>query len=279
MKRINFLTLALAAFALASCSSDDDDVIVNPAQEVTGSYKGYAVVSSTYFKNMVAPGETVTITETTSGKVAVKYVSTQWGTVEIPAATVGEKGNDYLLSGTGTSVMGMNGNSKEYACELNGTVTKGVADLTFSCPAVMGGLTINFMQGDIPADIVVPGTYEGYSKAVAQYFPQGMLSDDQALTITAEKDGTYTVNYTSSSFGTFTITGVTATSANGGEKFTLAGEGKTVMGMDESSAKEYACTFTGSVDAAKEAPEFTFKVPAVMGGLTISFITGEMPQE
>jgi len=50
------------------------------------------------------------------------------------------------------------------------------------------------------------------------------------------------------------------------------------MGMN-GNIQEYACRFAGTVDAAKENPEFTFTVPAVMGGLTISFINGEMPGE
>lgn len=35
----------------------------------------------------------------------------------------------------------------------------------------------------------------------------------------------------------------------------------------------------GTVDAARENVEFKFSVPAVMGGLTVTFRVGEMPAE
>lgn len=275
MKKIQFLSLALAAFALTACS--DDDNTPNPAEEINGQYEGYAVTSSQYFSGMVAPSQTVSITATAvPGVVTVKYTSDTWGEIEIPEATVVATAGTYTITGSGTSQMGMGGNIKEYACELAGTVTSGVADLSFTCPGVMGGLTINFLQGDIPADIVVPGSYNGYTAASCQYFPQDMLADNQTVTIASEANGTYKVNFTSDTWGEFTVSGVKATTDDGGKMFTLSGEGTCQMGMN-GNIKEYACAFAGTIDAAKEAPEFTFTVPSVMGGLTIEFKTGDMP--
>lgn len=276
MNSTKFLLPLVALLPLVSCSDSDDENTVDPAAEIADSYDGYGVASCRYFSNQVSPDQKVTITPSVTGKANVSYVSDSWGTVTISDAAVAAGDGGYILTGKGTSVMGMGDKTSEYECTLSGTVSNGIAALTFTCPAVMGGLTLEFRQGDIPADIVVPGTYKGYTKASCAYFPE-MNAADQTMTIVAEADGTYKATYTSDTWGEFTISGITAT-AESGNRFALAGEGVTRMGMN-GNIQEYACRFAGTVDAAKENPEFTFTVPAVMGGLTISFINGEMPGE
>lgn len=273
MRKIKILSIALAAFALTACSDDNDP---NPAEEINGQYEGYAVTSCQYFSGMVAPSQTVSITASAlSGVAAVTYKSDTWGEIVIPEASVVATAGSYTITGSGTSQMGMGGNIKEYACELAGTITSGVADLSFTCPAVMGGLTIKFQQGDIPADIVVPGRYDGYTSASCTYF-QDMLADDQTVTISSDANGTYKVTFTSDTWGEFSVSGVKATTEDGGKNFTVSGEGTCQMGMG-GNVREYACTFAGTIDAAKESPGFSFTVPAVMGGLTVTFKTGDMP--
>lgn len=273
MKSIKFL-LPLIALLLVSCSDSDNDV--NPAAEIARTYAGYGVASCRYFSNQVSPDQKVIVTESAFGKANISYSSDSWGTVTINDATVEVQDGVYVINGNGTSVMGMGDNTSEYECTLTGTVSNGIAAMKFTCPAVMGGLTLEFRQGDIPADIVVPGTYKGYTKASCAYFPE-MNAADQTLTVEAEADGTFKVTYTSDTWGEFTISGITAT-VGSDNKFTMSGQGVTRMGMD-GNIKEYACEFVGSIDVAKENPEFTFTVPTVMGGLTISFINGEMPGE
>jgi hypothetical protein len=117
---------------------------------------------------------------------------------------------------------------------------------------------------------VLPGTYEGYTVANATYF-QNMVAEDQKVSIAKNADATYTVTYTSDTWGTFTISPVVATYVSG--KYVLAGEGSTQMGMN-GNVKEYACTLTGEVDVEKTAPSFLFTVPSVMGGMTIQFYPG-----
>ncbi|MCM1077502.1 MAG: calycin-like domain-containing protein [Bacteroides sp.] len=273
MKKSVLLMMLLASIATVSCSDDDDakDITKN----ISGQYAGYTVASSRYFSNQVAPDQKLTITSVSADKVDVNFVSSTWGTITIPSATVTESGSDYMIVGEGTSLMGMEGNAKEYVCNLSGKIVKGEADLTFTCPAVMGGLNIEFMQGEIPAAIVVPGTYSGYTTAASKYF-QDMTAGDQTLTITAGSDNTYDVSYISDTWGEFTISGVTAKLEN--NVFKLEGTGKTMMGM-EGNVKEYVCEFTGSIDVEKENPTFTFTAPAVMGGLSITFKPGQLPQE
>ncbi|HIR94525.1 MAG TPA: hypothetical protein IAC05_00605 [Candidatus Coprenecus stercorigallinarum] len=120
----------------------------------------------------------------------------------------------------------------------------------------------------------VAGTYSGWSKAEFQYSPTPMASDAQTITVTEEADATVSVNYTSDTWGTFTLTGVTVTESNG--TYTLSGSGTTVMGMSAGSQSEYECTLTATVSGTSDF-SFVFEVPAVMGGLTITVSPGEVP--
>lgn len=120
----------------------------------------------------------------------------------------------------------------------------------------------------------VAGTYSGWSKAEFQYSPTPMVSDAQTITVTEVTDETVSVNYTSDTWGTFTLTGVTVTESNG--TYTLSGSGTTVMGMSAGSQSEYECTLTATVSGTSDF-SFVFEVPAVMGGLTITVSPGEVP--
>lgn len=120
----------------------------------------------------------------------------------------------------------------------------------------------------------VAGTYSGWSKAEFLYSPTPMASDAQTITVTEETDETVSVNYTSDTWGTFTLTGVTVTESNG--TYTLSGSGTTVMGMSAESQSEYECTLTATVSGTSDF-SFVFEVPAVMGGLTITVSPGEIP--
>ena len=96
---------------------------------------------------------------------------------------------------------------KEYDCTFEGTISKDkkTSALEFNVPAVMNGLTVTFTQGEAPAAVMAAGSYKGYTKAVAQYFPNGQYAADQTIKVTANEDGTVNVTYTSTSFGEFTI--------------------------------------------------------------------------
>ena len=128
---------------------------------------------------------------------------------------------------------------------------------------------------DAPLNQAVAGKYEGYTKAVAQYFPNGQYANTQSVILTANDDETVKVSYTSDSFGEFIVNNATIEQKDG--SYTMKGEGTTVIGMGESK-KEYAFTFEGNIDKAKETPVFVFTVPAVMGGMTITFAKGNVPE-
>jgi hypothetical protein len=117
---------------------------------------------------------------------------------------------------------------------------------------------------------VVVGDYQGYTVANATYF-QNSVAENQTVSVSQNADATYTVSYVSDTWGTFSISPVVVTYADG--KYLLAGEGTTQMGMN-GNVKQYACTLVGEVDAEKTAPSFLFTVPSVMGGMTIQFHLG-----
>lgn len=129
---------------------------------------------------------------------------------------------------------------------------------------------------DIPMNEIVAGKYEGHTKAVFAYMPEGQYAANQTVMVTANEDGTCNVSYTSDSFGTFTIGNATVKTDNG--KYVIDGEGVTLMGMAGREPTEYLCTLAGNIDAAKESPSFVFTIPAVMGGLTVTFAKGDVPE-
>jgi hypothetical protein len=272
MKKILFAMFAMALL-VTSCS-DSSDEIENVAQDVAAKYEGYANAGCAYFSNSITDNQTVVVTAKTTNTADVTYTSDTWGTFTISDATVAKSGATYYITGSGTTLMGHAGATpKEYDCTLSGIVANGNGEFTFTCPSVMGGLTIKIQQGDVPAELVVPGTYSGYTKADCAYFKDN-YSDDESATITFENNA-YTLTYESATWGTFTIENISVTNENG--TFVLSGSGKTLMGHAGATAKEYDCTFTGSVDVAKSNYKLSFSVPSVMGGLTIELNPGTAP--
>ena len=278
MRIKNLLTMMFVLCACAACNDDkNEETPLN--QVVAGKYDGYTKAVAQYFPaGQYADKQSITLTANEDGTVNVTYTSDSFGEFTINNATVKSESNTYTLSGKGETVMAMAGKDpKTYDCTLKGTIdaAKAAPSFEISVPAVMGGLTITFTQGEAPAAAMVAGSYAGYTKAVAQYFPNGEYAADQTIKVTANEDGTVNVTYTSDSFGEFTINNATVKSES--NAYTLSGEGETVMAMAGKDPKTYDCTLKGTIDAAKAAPSFEISVPAVMGGLTITFAKGDVP--
>ena len=77
---------------------------------------------------------------------------------------------------------------------------------------------------ETPLNQVVAGKYDGYTKAVAQYFPAGQYADKQSITLTPNDNGTVNIAYTSESFGEFSISNVTVELKN--DAYLVKGDGK-----------------------------------------------------
>lgn len=271
MKKINFLSLLVMLMTLVSCSSDDEPK--NLAAGTSGTYNGYTVASCNYFSNMVTYDQVVKMSSSELNKINISYESDTWGTITINNADLSGSDGNIHISGSGKSIMSHAGNTNEYDCNVEGTLIGKDLTLSFSCPQVMGGLKIDFKQGEIPADIVVPGTYNGYTEAKSAYF-SGMMSDNQKIVITKISDNSYKISYSSDTWGEFVIESATAHYSDG--MFTISGNGTTKMGMN-GNIKDYDCSIAGTIDIKKENPTFTFSVPTVMGGLSIVFHSGDMP--
>lgn len=267
------------ALLTASCSDDDnnENESINPAVNIAGTYAGYSEAAFQYTDTpLVSADESLTIqTDADNTTATITYTSSSFGEFTISGTKVTYASGTYTLSGEGSTMMGMSGNVSEYECTLKGTLNeaKNEGAFTFNVPAVMGGMNITFTLGEIPVSKLLAGSYEGWTEASCAYF-EGMQATDQTLSLTANADDTFTLAYTSDSWGEFSFESLSVTSANG--IYTLSGKGVTMMGMD-GNVSEYPCTVTGSIDANKENVSFTFTVPGVMGGLTITFTQGEAP--
>ncbi|MDE5707644.1 MAG: hypothetical protein K2H69_05740 [Alistipes sp.] len=271
--KLKSLLLALAAFGSVACSDSENGENLPSAADVAGTYAGYALTSCAYFSNTCSAAQTVTVPETADGSAAVAFDS-DMGAFLISDVRIdaGERGRS--LSGEGTVQMGMQGNISTYDCTFEGVIaSRTEATMRFSVPAVMGGLTVEFRTGEAPADLLLAGTYKGYSDADCAYF-EDRYTDDESLKMTAVGDGTLAVVFESSAWGAFSVASA-AIESEGGE-YLLSGSGSVTMGMGESTSS-YDFTMTGRVDAAKEAYSVAFHVPAVMGGLTVTLLPGTAP--
>lgn len=152
--KLKLYMLMMAMFAISAVSCSDDEPVVKPAEEVAASYSGYTIANCQYFTDMITADQTVTIEAKSDDTVDVSYTSDTWGEFTITGAKVTVSNNVYTISGNGVTVMGMGGNVKEYDCTFVGTVQSGKTspEFVFTVPAVMGGMTIEFLEGEAPVE-------------------------------------------------------------------------------------------------------------------------------
>ncbi|MCI5717023.1 MAG: calycin-like domain-containing protein [Alistipes sp.] len=273
MKLKTLFIMSVAALCSMACSKNDD---VPTVADIAGTYEGYTLASCAYFENSCSAGEVITVTENADGTAAVAFTSDSWGEFSISSAVMSRNGDVYTLSGSGRTQMGMGGNTSSYDCMFTATIdSDGNARMKFEVAAVMGGMTIEFATGDAPADLLLAGTYDGYTSAGCAYF-ENRYTDGESLTMTAAGDGTLSLAFESASWGRFEVASVDI--ARDGNIYTLTGNGSVAMGMGGATSS-YDFTLTGSVNASRDDYSFKFEVPAVMGGLTITLFPGSAPSE
>ena len=271
MKIKSVLMMLSAAVFMMACDKDENG---SKTVDFAGSYNGYTLASCNYFQNMISPDETVVITKNTDGSASVSFTSATWGTFTITDAQASISGNVCSLSGSGQRQMGMGGSTSANDCTFTAEIKSQTdARMEFSIPAVMGGMTLTFQTGDAPADLLLAGTYEGYTDADCAMF-QDRYTDGESVKLTANGDGSVKVVFESASWGTFTVESATATKE--GEEYVFTGSGSVAMGMGESTSN-YDFTLSGRTNAAKDDFSIVFNVPAVMGGLTITLLPGTAP--
>lgn len=271
MKIKSVLMMLSAAVFMMACDKDENG---SKTVDFAGSYNGYTLASCNYFQNMISADETVVLTKNTDGTASVSFTSATWGEFTITDAQATVNGDLCTLSGSGQTQMGMNGNTSTYDCTFTAEIKSQTdARMEFSIPAVMGGMTLTFQTGDAPADLLLAGTYEGYTDADCAMF-QDRYTDGESVKLTANGDGSVKVVFESASWGTFTVESATVTREGGEYLFT--GSGSVAMGMGESTSN-YDFTLSGRTNAAKDDFSIAFNVPAVMGGLTVTLLPGTAP--
>ena len=271
MKIKSVLMMLSAAVFMMACDKDENG---SKTVDFAGRYNGYTLASCNYFQNMISADETVVITENTDGTATVSFTSATWGEFTITDAQATVNGDLCTLSGSGQTQMGMGGSTSAYDCTFTAEIKSQTdARMEFSIPAVMGGMTLTFQTGDAPADLLLAGTYEGYTDADCAMF-QDRYTDGESVKLTANGDGSVKVVFESASWGTFTVESATATKE--GEEYVFTGSGSVAMGMGESTSN-YDFTLSGRTNAAKDDFSIAFNVPAVMGGLTITLLPGTAP--
>lgn len=271
MKIKSVLMMLSAAVFMMACDKDENG---SKTVDFAGSYNGYTLASCNYFQNMISADETVVLTKNTDGTASVSFTSATWGEFTITDAQATVNGDLCTLSGSGQTQMGMNGNTSTYDCTFTAEIrSQDDARMEFSIPAVMGGMTLTFQTGDAPADLLLAGTYEGYTDADCAMF-QDRYTDGESVKLTANGDGSVKVVFESASWGTFTVESATATKE--GEEYLFTGSGSVAMGMGESTSN-YDFTLSGRTNAAKDDFSIAFNVPAVMGGLTVTLLPGTAP--
>lgn len=271
MKIKSVLMMLSAAVFMMACDKDENG---SETVDFAGSYNGYTLASCNYFQNMISADETVVITENTDGTASVSFTSATWGEFTITDAQASVSGDICSLSGSGQTQMGMGGSTSAYDCTFTAEIKSQTdARMEFSIPSVMGGMTLTFQTGDAPADLLLAGTYEGYTDADCAMF-QDRYTDGESVKLTANGDGTLKIVFESASWGTFTVESATATKE--GEEYVFTGSGSVAMGMGGSTSN-YDFTLSGRSNAAKDDFSIAFNVPAVMGGLTITLLPGTAP--
>ncbi|WP_308663388.1 calycin-like domain-containing protein [uncultured Alistipes sp.] len=271
MKIKSVLMMLSAAVFMMACDKDENG---SKTIDFAGSYNGYTLANCNYFQNMISADETVVITENTDGTATVSFTSATWGEFTITDAQASVSGDVCSLSGSGQTQMGMGGSTSAYDCTFTAEIKSQTdARMEFSIPAVMGGMTLTFQTGDAPADLLLAGTYEGYTDADCAMF-QDRYTDGESVKLTANGDGSVKVVFESDLWGTFTVESATATKE--GEEYVFTGSGSVAMGMGESTSN-YDFTLSGRTNAAKDDFSIAFNVPAVMGGLTVTLLPGTAP--
>lgn len=271
MKIKSVLMMLSVASIMMACDKEDSG---SKTVDFAGSYKGYTLASCNYFQNMISADETVVLTKNTDGTASVSFTSATWGEFTVTDAQASVSGDICTLSGSGQTQMGMNGNTSTYDCTFTAEIrSQDDARMEFRIPAVMGGMTLTFQTGDAPADLLLAGTYEGYTDADCSYF-QNRYTDGERVKLTANGDGSVKVVFESASWGIFTVESATVTREGGEYLFT--GSGSVAMGMGDSTSN-YDFTLSGRTNAAKDDFSIAFNVPAVMGGLTVTLLPGTAP--
>ncbi|MCD8301637.1 MAG: hypothetical protein LUC44_01310 [Prevotellaceae bacterium] len=261
---------------LTACSDDDNgngnEIVIDviDADAVKGTYQGYTSVESAYFTGYYYSDQSMTISKNQDTTYTLSYTNERWGTYTITLTSVTTTQGGYTFSGEGSGVMG----DTTYACTASGTTDVDLRDytITISSVQVMGGTTITLHPGTLDWGAMAAGSFEGYTTATFAYIDYNMGNEDATVEITDAGDSTVNVTLTSGTWGSYTVSGA-AVSANGSIVIAETAGTGTLTGHSGVEST-YNCTIGGTVSSI--GASLTVSVPAMMGGTTITFTTGDI---
>lgn len=274
MKSTGTILSLLLSVALVGCGKSEPSENTRVAQDAAGVYECYSVADCAYFHNTVATGDVVTVTATDNAVADIVIESTDWGTATVTGASAVRSGDAVLLTGEGSVEMGMGGNAKAYDCSLTAEIVGSTGVFTITVPAVMGGLTLTFHSGDVPAALVLPGDYSGWVNAVGAYFPQGMAAGGASVAITEKEDGSFAMKADLVDWGAPEFEQLSVERENG--RFNISGTGTALLGMGGGTPSEYPVSLSGSMNEDGSDVQLVFHLN-IMGGVDITFLEGEAP--
>ena len=262
------------SFTFVSCSDDDDNTDnTEQAKAIAGTYKGYSIGESRMFSDyLMGSDASATITANTDGTINLVYKSGS-GDFTLNNLKVSSKS----FKGEGEVALAMGGNTPgNYEYTLEGSVSDAkVLTLKANVPVPMGGIDINFIQGETPIAYYVASTYQ-YDTNLAisvRGTSYGSTEDCKAIVKRASET---TVDITLNGFGNlsgggnmnlgdFTISGVKVEKANSG--YTLS------LGAFESTAESASGTPTAITGESLEGTV----TPDGKAEITVAFKPGSMP--
>ena len=129
--------------------------------------------------------------------------------------------------------MGMGGSTSSYDASVSATIAadKTSAGFIFTVPSVMGGLTIEFTQGEVPSALAVAGTYSGSFALSVGGSSQG--TETLNCTITYKTDSTVDIaldEFTAMGTMKFSLSAEDVVVAEAADGYSLSGEIDTVSG-------------------------------------------------
>lgn len=126
-------------------------------------------------------------------------------------------------------------------------------------------------------EVDLSGTYFGYTDANCSFF-QHYYTNDEKLIATSKGNGTLSIFFESQTWGKFEVQKATIEKKSNNE-YTFYGVGEVIMSMMGAMAGSYQFEMLGTVYATKDKYMVVIRVPAVMGGLTITLQPGTAPKQ
>lgn len=274
MKILNLWIAAIMALSfsatIVSCSNDDENNDNNEqAKAIAGIYKGYSIGESRMFTDyLMGSDASATITANEDGTVNLVYKSGS-GDFTLNNLTVSSKS----FKGEGEVALAMGGSSENrYEYTLEGSINDSkVLTLKVNVPVPMGGIDIEFIQGETPLGYLVASNYQ-YDADLSLSVNNNSFGSTQECNAVIKRAAENTVDITLNGFanasgggamtlGDFTISGVNVTAGENGS-YSLN------LGEFESQAGKMAITGTslqGTVTADGTA------------SITVIFRPGSMP--